>query len=227
MHNCQLSKTQSAPEGIKDVRPAFRYLAAHGISAALAWPADLQQYLDSLAGRYRPTTIRRKSVSLRAVYLALAETGAIPANPTVYLAAPKRRPASRKPPLPTQTAKRLLAAPQPSSAKGVRDHAILTGLLCHGLSVSELSALDVADSTWRRARSRDRTPRAGAHGGPDCPDRRRVPTLVGRAGAAQAGYDRVIRFGALDVGPRRARPTHQRARHSPDGARLPGPGRRA
>jgi hypothetical protein len=67
---------------IKDVRPAFRYLAAHGISAALARPTDLQQYLDSLAGCYRPTTIRRKSVSLRAVYLALAETGAIPHNPT-------------------------------------------------------------------------------------------------------------------------------------------------
>jgi len=130
---------------IKDVRPVFRYLAAHGISAALARPADLQQYLDSLAGRYRSTTIRRKSVSLRAVYLALAETGAIPANPTVDLAAPKRRPASRKPPLPASTAKRLLAAPQPSSAKGVRDRAILTGLLCHGLSVSELCALDVAD----------------------------------------------------------------------------------
>jgi len=130
---------------IKDVRPAFRYLAAHGISAALARPADLQQYLDSLAGRYRPTTICRKSVSLRAVYLALAETGAIPANPTVDLAAPKRRPASRKPPLPTPTAKLLLAAPQPSSVKGVRDCAILTGLLCHGLAVSELCALDVAD----------------------------------------------------------------------------------
>jgi site-specific recombinase XerD len=130
---------------IKDVRSAFRYLAAHGISAALAWPANLQQYLDSLSGRYRPTTIRRQSVSLRAVYRALAETGAIAANPAVDLAAPKRRPASRKPPLPTQTAKLLLAAPQPSSVKGVRDRAILTGLLCHGLAVSEVCALNIGD----------------------------------------------------------------------------------
>ena len=40
---------------IKDVRPAFRYLAAHGISAALARPADLQQYStawpDAIASR--------------------------------------------------------------------------------------------------------------------------------------------------------------------------------
>ena len=130
---------------IKDVRSAFRWLAAHGIPATLARPADLQQYLDSLAGRYRPATIRRKSVSLRSVYLALADAGAIPHNPATELRAPKRRQAVRKPPLPTPTAKRLLAAPQPSSVKGVRDLAILTGMLCHGLAVSELCALNVAD----------------------------------------------------------------------------------
>ena len=130
---------------IKDARSAFRWLAAHGIPVTLARPADLQQYLDSLAGRYRPATIRRKSVSLRSVYLALADAGAIPHNPAAELRAPKRRQAPRKPPLPTPTAKRLLAAPQPSSVKGVRDLAILTGMLCHGLAVSELCALNVAD----------------------------------------------------------------------------------
>jgi len=129
---------------IKDVRAAFRWLAGHGVSAALARPADLQQYLDSLTGRYRPATIRRKSVSLRSVYLALADVGAIPHNPAAELRAPKRRQATRKPPLPTPTAKRLLAAPQ-DSVKGVRDRSILTGMLCHGLAVSELCALNVSD----------------------------------------------------------------------------------
>lgn len=130
---------------VKDARAAFRWLAVHGIPATLARPADLQQYLDSLGGRYRPATIRRKSVSLRAVYLALADAGAIPHNPATELRAPKRRQAPRKPPLPTPTAKRLLAASQPSSAKGVRDRAILTGLLCHGLAVSEVCALNIGD----------------------------------------------------------------------------------
>jgi len=129
---------------IKDVRSAFRWLAAHGIPVTLARPADLQQYLDSLAGRYRPATIRRKSVSLRAVYWALAEAGAIPHNPAAGLVAPKRRQASRKPPLPTPTARRLLAAPK-NSVKGVRDRAVLTGLLCHGLAVSEVCALNIGD----------------------------------------------------------------------------------
>lgn len=110
---------------IKDVRPAFRYLAAHGISAALARPADLQQYLDSLAARYRSTTIRRKSVSLQAVYLALTETGAIPANPAVDLAAPRRRPASRKPPLPTQSATLAPAASTRMRMAGVQPVAAL------------------------------------------------------------------------------------------------------
>jgi len=130
---------------IKDVRSAFRWLAAHGIPATLARPADLQQYLDSLAGRYRPATIRRRSVGLRRVYQALADVGAIPYNPAAELRAPKRHQAARKPPLPTPTAKRLLATPQPSSVKGVRDLVILTGMLCHGLAVSELCALNVAD----------------------------------------------------------------------------------
>jgi integrase/recombinase XerD len=130
---------------IKDARAAFRWLAVHGIPATLARPADLQQYLDSLGGRYRPATIRRKSVSLRAVYLALADADAIPHNPAAELRAPKRRQAPRKPPLPAPTAKRLLAAPQPSSVKGVRDRAILTGLLCHGLTVSEVCALNIGD----------------------------------------------------------------------------------
>ena len=144
---------------------AFRWLAAHGIPATLARPADLQQYLDSLAGRYRPATIRRKSVSLRSVYLALADAGAIPHNPATELRAPKRRQAVRKPPLPTPTAKRLLAAPQPSSVKGVRDLAILTGMLCHGLAVSELCALNVADlDLAARTHARHRPPRTSAHG---------------------------------------------------------------
>ena len=68
-----------------------------------------------------------------------------PTTQRLELRAPKRHQAPRKPPLPTPTAKRLLAAPQPSSVKGVRDLAILTGMLCHGLAVSELCALNVAD----------------------------------------------------------------------------------
>lgn len=129
---------------IKDARPAFRYLAAHGVSVASARRVDLQQYLDSLSGCYRPTTIRRKSVSLRAVYRALVETGVIPTDPTVDLIVPKRRPTARKPPLPASTAKRLLAAPK-NSAKGMRDRAMLAGLVCHGLAINELCGLDVGD----------------------------------------------------------------------------------
>ena len=211
---------------IKDARAAFRWLAVHGIPATLARPADLQQYLDSLGGRYRPATIRRKSVSLRAVYLALADAGAIPHNPAAELRAPKRRQAPRKPPLPTPTAKLLLAAPQPSSVKGVRDRAILTGLLCHGLAVSEVCALNIGDldlaaRTLRVTGRRGRVRTVELHN----TDVRCVPSLAGGPSAAPAGHDRVVRLAALDVGARRARPTHQCARGSPDGARIPGPGR--
>ena len=159
---------------IGDTRSAFRVLDARGIPVTQARPADLQEYLDSLTGRYRPATIRRVSVSLRRVFQALADTGALPHNPAVELRAPKQRRLRRRPPpLPTSTAKRLLAAPRSSSVKGVRDRAMLTGMLLHGLAVSEVCALNVADIdlpahtlrvTGRRGRVRtvDLTPQTAA-----------------------------------------------------------------
>lgn len=128
-----------------DARLAFHWLTEQDIPILQARPADLQHYLNGLKGRYRPTTIRRMSVSLRSVFGALADAGVIPHNPALQLRAPKRRQALRLPPLSVPTAKRLLAAPRPTSPKGVRDGALLTGMLMHGLSVAEACGLDVAD----------------------------------------------------------------------------------
>lgn len=130
---------------VNDARPAFHWLAEYAIPIAQARPADLQHYLNGLKGRYRPTTIRRMSVSLRSVFGALADAGVIPHNPALRLRVPKRRQSPRLPPLSVPTAKRLLAAPRPTSPKGVRDGALLTGMLMHGLSVAEVCGLDVAD----------------------------------------------------------------------------------
>ncbi len=130
---------------VNDVRLAFHWLADQGVPILQARTADLQHYLNGLKGRYRPTTIRRMSVSLRCVFQALADAGVIPHNPALRLRVPKRRQSPRLPPLSVPTAKRLLAAPRPTSPKGVRDGAILTGMLMHGLSVAEACGLDVAD----------------------------------------------------------------------------------
>ena len=130
---------------VNDTRLALRWLAEHDIQIVQVRPADLQRYLNGLKGRYRPTTIRRVSVSLRAIFGALADAGVIPHNPACHLVAPKRRQERRLPPLPTPTAKRLLAAPRPTSPKGLRDGALLTSMLMHGLSVAEVCTLDLAD----------------------------------------------------------------------------------
>lgn len=130
---------------VNDTRLVFRWLADQGVPILQARTADLQRYLNGLKGRYRPTTIRRMSVSLRSVFGALADAGVIPHNPALRLRVPKRRQSPRLPPLSVPTAKRLLAAPRPTSPKGVRDGAILTGMLMHGLSVAEVCGLDVAD----------------------------------------------------------------------------------
>ena len=130
---------------VNNARLAFRWLSEHDIQIAQARPTDLQRYLNNLKGRYRPTTIRRMSVSLRSVFGALADAGVIPHNPARHLVTPKRRQAPRLPPLTVPTAKRLLAAARPTSPKGVRDGAILTGMLMHGLSVAEVCTLDITD----------------------------------------------------------------------------------
>ena len=106
---------------------------------------SLRRYVAELtgAGYSRRTTARRLS-SLRGFFAFLRRSGLIEEDPTVSLRAPKiprRLPRIVEEP----TLDALLEAPDPGTATGLRDGAILELLFATGLRVAELSSLDIGD----------------------------------------------------------------------------------
>jgi site-specific recombinase XerD len=124
--------------GIEDPN-AFRQV---GRGHVLAWRRDLERR--SLAG----ATIRRK---LSALFDALCEAHAVRSNPVDGVKRPKVDSQEGKTPaIGDHQARALLAAPDGSTLKGLRDRAMLATLLYHGLGRAELCALNLEDLHERR-----------------------------------------------------------------------------
>ena len=91
-------------------------------------------------------TIRRKLSALSSLFDFLCESNAVEFNPADGV----KRPAAganegKSPALSDERAKALLNAPPADSVKGLRDRAILSTLLFHGLRRAELCSLTVGD----------------------------------------------------------------------------------
>ncbi len=114
--------------------------------------AHLIAWRKELEGRaLEPSTIRRKLSAVASLYDHLCEANAVPYNPADGV----RRPSmganeGKSPALGDQQAKELLEAPSRTTAKGLRDRAILSVLLFHGLRRAELCGLAVGDVQLRR-----------------------------------------------------------------------------
>jgi len=104
----------------------------------------LRAYVASLYGKNQAVTSARKLSSLRTFFQFLVRRQVIASNPAQLIASPKR---GRKLPrfLTPDDAGRLMEAPQPKSAAGLRDRALLELLYGTGLRVSEAVGLDCAD----------------------------------------------------------------------------------
>lgn len=105
----------------------------------------LRSYLASLYERgLARTTAARKLAALRAFYRYLGQVGAVARDPAQALGTPKtpQRVPQR---LETEEVEALLHAPDPGTARGRRDLAILELLYGTGVRVSELVGLDLAD----------------------------------------------------------------------------------
>ena len=105
----------------------------------------LRSYLASLyeQGLAR-TTAARKLAALRAFYRYLGQIGAVARDPAKALRTP-RTPQRIPQRLETEEVEALLHAPDPATARGRRDLAILELLYGTGVRVSELVGLDLAD----------------------------------------------------------------------------------
>jgi site-specific recombinase XerD len=136
-----------------DVRQFMRFA---GIAKAeefrIVKRAHLIAWRKQLEGRaLEPSTIRRKLSAIASLFDHLCEANAVPYNP----AAGVRRPSmganeGKSPALGDDQAKALLEAPSRETVKGLRDRAILSALLFHGLRRAELCALLVGDVQLRR-----------------------------------------------------------------------------
>lgn len=105
----------------------------------------LRSYLASLYERgLARTTAARKLAALRAFYRYLGQIGAVTRDPAQALRTP-RTPQRIPQRLETEEVEALLHAPDPATARGRRDLAILELLYGTGVRVSELVGLDLAD----------------------------------------------------------------------------------
>jgi integrase/recombinase XerD len=111
----------------------------------LAWRRDLEQR--TLAG----ATIRRKLAALSSLFEYLCEANAVLSNPVKGVKRPKMSGGEGKTPaIGDHQARSLLNAPDTTTVQGLRDRAVLSTLLYHGLRRAELCALKVGDLQQRR-----------------------------------------------------------------------------
>ena len=105
----------------------------------------LRKFLAQLRTRqYRPRTLTRKLSALRSFFKFLQREGLVRENPAVLLMSPKI-----DKPLPKFMTEsemiRFIETPDPASAAGKRDRAILEALYSTGIRVSELVGLNIVD----------------------------------------------------------------------------------
>ena len=114
-------------------------------SHLIAWRKDLE------TRELEATTIRRKLSALSSLFDFLCESNAVPFNPADGVKRPNvGSNEGKSPSLSDERAKMLLSAPSTETLKGMRDSAILSVLLFHGLRRAELCNLSVGDIEERR-----------------------------------------------------------------------------
>jgi len=163
----------ASPLTLKSYREDLRQLEEFLRSAGCRTPGEassviLRRFAAGLhAAGYAASSVARKLASTRSFYAFGQREGWVPANPAKPLRSPKR---SRKLPkfLTGEEIGRLLAAPQPARAGGLRDRAILEVMYSSGVRVQELANLNDADLDLRggtiRVRGKGRRERMGIIG---------------------------------------------------------------
>lgn len=111
----------------------------------LAWRQDLE--LQALA----PATIRRKLAALSSLFEHLCDSNSVTHNPVKGVRRPVAETTEGKTPaLSDAQVRQLLDLPDVSTLKGLRDRAILSVLVYHGLRRAELCGLKVGDYKQER-----------------------------------------------------------------------------
>jgi site-specific recombinase XerD len=111
----------------------------------IAWRDDLRNR------PVAPASIRRKLSAISSLFDYLCDSNAVEANPVRGVARPGEDANEGKTPaIGDAQARALLEAPPQDTLKGLRDRAILSVFLFHGLRIGELCCLRVKDCQERR-----------------------------------------------------------------------------
>jgi integrase/recombinase XerC len=141
----------------EDLLQLEEFLASAGCRApGEATSVILRRFAAGLhAAGYAPSTVARKLASMRSFYAFGQREGWVRGNPAKPLRSPRK---PRKLPrfLTGDEISRLLAAPQPAQAGGLRDRAILEVMYSSGCRVRELVSMDDGDLDLRNATVRIR-----------------------------------------------------------------------
>jgi integrase/recombinase XerD len=132
---------------VADTRQHLKWLAAVELVPADVEREHLKAFVAYLVDLdYAPSTVNRKLAGVRQFYKLGQIRGLLPHNPAEGLRGPPDRTdaVSKRKYLSVEAARRLLAAPDPNTPKGLRDRAMLMLMCIHGLRVVEVHRLDLA-----------------------------------------------------------------------------------
>ncbi|MDH4099169.1 MAG: site-specific tyrosine recombinase XerD [Nitrospirota bacterium] len=132
----------------RDLRQFEEFLKGRGLLAGDATRKEVMAYLEHLCVLGLKSASRARVLStLRGFYLFLLSNGAITADPTLNIEAPRRSVhLPRK--LTYHEIELLLRQPDTQKARGLRDSAMLEILYATGLRVSELVNLKLVNINW-------------------------------------------------------------------------------
>ncbi len=120
-----------------------------GLSIEAISGKDIRNFVGSLYGKTKRSTIARKLSAIRTFFLFLEKEGIIKANPAAALQSPKLE---RYVPghLPVDEVFRMMDLPDRDDPLGLRDLAILEVLYSCGIRVAELAGMDVASIDYEQ-----------------------------------------------------------------------------
>jgi integrase/recombinase XerD len=129
----------------RDLARLEQFAAARGGSVEALTREDLERFVRRLmTSGLSPRSVGRMVAALRGFYRFLAGSGRLRADPAEHVEAPRTWPA-----LPTslslEEVDRLIAQPDVSTPRGLRDRALIELLYATGLRVSELVSLRPSD----------------------------------------------------------------------------------
>jgi integrase/recombinase XerD len=137
----------------RDLRRYLAFLSKRGVrTVAAVDEATVRSFVASISASthgdeekpYRATSVARTLSAVRSFHRFLLREGVTDHDPAVGVAQPKL-PRSLPRPMSVEEMGKLLSVPDPATADGVRDRAILELLYGAGLRISELTGLDVDD----------------------------------------------------------------------------------